>query len=148
VSAGRHQLLLCFGLLPIFAFGQPQPAEPAKTTVCEIAAHPDRFDGKIVQVRAVVDSGVQDLPSGVGDDSCGAELTFFMPADPQFGKLVKSKGFQKLMKDVKRNPVVQATVTGLFKRFGTSDKPDNRLALESVENVTVIPQPHVRDQKR
>jgi hypothetical protein len=71
-----------------------------------------------------------------------------MPADPQFGKLVKSKGFQKLMKDVKRNPVVQATVTGLFKRFGTSDKPDNRLALESVENVTVIPQPHVRDQKR
>jgi hypothetical protein len=36
----------------------------------------------------------------------------------------------------------------LFKRFGTDQQPDNRLALESVGEVVVIPQPRVRDQKR
>jgi hypothetical protein len=36
----------------------------------------------------------------------------------------------------------------LFKRFGTGEKPDNRLALESVGDVVVIPQPRVRGQKR
>jgi hypothetical protein len=49
---------------------------------------------------------------------------------------------------VKKNPVVEATVTGLFKSFGTAQKPDNRLALESVEDVVVHPQPRVKGQKR
>ena len=70
------------------------------------------------------------------------------PDDQQLVRLGKSKGFQKLIKEVKRNPVVEATVTGLFKRFGTAQQPDNRLALESVGEVVVIPQPRVRDQKR
>jgi hypothetical protein len=96
----------------------------------------------------MVDTGVEDLPAGVADDSCGGELKFFTPDDAHFAKLLKSKGYRKLVKDVKKNPVVQATVAGLFKRFGTGEKPDNRLALESVEDVVVIPQPRVRPQKR
>jgi hypothetical protein len=141
-------VLLCLGLPPVLAFGQAKAGEPVKTTVCEVARHPETFDGKLVQVRALVETGVQDLPAGVADDSCGGELKFYTPDDQHLVRLGKSKGFQKLIKDVKKNPVVEATVTGLFKRFGTDQKPDNRLALESVEDVLVHPQPHVKSQKR
>jgi len=140
--------ILGLGLPPIFAFEQPKAGEAVKTTVCEIARHPETFDGKLVQVRALVETGVQDLPAGVADDNCGGELKFYTPDDQHLVRLAKSKGFQKLVKDVKKNPVVEATVTGWFKRFGTGEKPDNRLALESVGDVAVIPQPRVRDQKR
>ena len=58
----------------------------------------------------------------------------------------------KLIKDVKKNPVVQATVIGLFKSAVPAPTPDRKpapgLALEAVEDVVVIPQPHVRGQKR
>jgi hypothetical protein len=141
-------VILCLGLPPIFAFGQAKAGDPVKTTVCEIARHPDTFDGKRVQVRAIVETGVQDLPAGVTDESCGGELKFFTPDDPHFARLLKSKGYRKLVTDVKKNPVVEATVTGLFKSFGTDQKPDNRLALESVEDVLAHPQPHVKAQKR
>ena len=139
--------LACLGV-GLCAGGEAQPEEPVKATVCEIAGHPETFDGKMVEVRALVETGVQDLPGGLEDDSCAGELRFYAPDDQQFLKLAKSRAFQKLVKDVKKNPVVEATVTGMFKRFGTSQKPDNRLALESVQNVTVIPQPKIRVQKR
>ena len=98
----RAVLTLCFCLPPIFAFQQAKAGEPVKTTVCEIARHPETFDGKLVQVRAIVETGVQDLPSGVADDRCGAELKFYTPDDQQLVRLAKSKGFQKLIKDVKK----------------------------------------------
>ncbi|MGA2737638.1 MAG: hypothetical protein ABSG65_09320 [Bryobacteraceae bacterium] len=142
------KLISCFGLTAILVFGQANTSGVVKTTVCEIAKHPEAFDGKVVQMGALVEAGVQDLPSGVTDDACGGELKFFMPDDAHFALLLKSKGYRKLVKDVKKNPVVEATVTGLFKHFGTVEKPDNRLALESVENVVVHPQPRVKGQKR
>lgn len=126
---------------------QPQPAEPVKTALCEIFKNPEKFDGKKIQVHASVDSGVLDMPAGLSDDSCGAELKFYMPVDPDFGKLVKSKGFQKLLKDVKKNPAVEATVTGIFKRSVPGEKGAG-LSLEAVEDVVVHPQPRVRNQKR
>ena len=131
--------ILCLGLPPIL-FAQAKAGDPLKTTVCEIARHPETFDGKLVQVRAAVESGVDDLPAGVADESCGAELKFFTPDDPQFARLLKSKGFRKLIKEVKKNPLVEATVTGWFRRSGTDQKPDSGLALESVEDVVVRPQ--------
>ena len=148
--AAAVSLVLIFGLglPPIFALGQAKAGEPVKTTVCEIAKHPETFDGKRVQVRATVETGVEDLPAGVADESCGAELKFFTPEDPQFARLLKSKAFRKLVEDVKKNPVVEATVTGWFKRFGTGQEPDNRLSLESVENVVVRPQPRGPAQKK
>jgi hypothetical protein len=141
-------LILCLALSPICAGAQAPDADPLKTTVCDIARHPESFDGKRVRVRALMDTGVQDLPAGAADDSCAGELKFFTPDDQHFALLLKSKGYRKLVKDVKKNPVVEATVTGLFKSFGTAQKPDNRLALESVEDVVVHPQPRVKGQKR
>jgi len=141
-------VILCLGPPPILAFGQAKAGEPARTTVCEIARRPDAFDGKLVQVRATVETGVEDLPASVSDASCGAELKFYAPDDAQFARLLKSKGYRKLIKDVQKNPVVEATVTGWFKSFGTAQKPDNRLALESVEDVTVRPPPRGPAQKR
>jgi hypothetical protein len=141
-------LMLSTVLPPIFAFGQAKAGEPVKTTVCEIARHPETFDGKLVQVRATVESGVEDLPAGVADESCGAELKFFTPDDPHFARLLKSKAFRKLIKDVKKNPVVEATVTGLFERSGADQKPDPGLALESVEDVVVRPPSRAPAQKR
>ena len=150
-AAIKLALILFFGLPPIFAFAQ-RNAEPVKTTVCEIAKHPEAFDGKTVQVRATVDTGVQDLPAGVIDDSCGAALKFYTPDDQHLVRLGKNKEFRKLIKDLRKNPVVQATVTGLFKSAVPAPTPDQKpapgLALEAVEDVVVIPQPHVRGQKR
>lgn len=131
-----------------FASAQTKTGAPVKTTLCEIAKHPEAFDGKLVQVRALVESGVQDLPAAVTDDSCAAELKFYMPDDPHLAVLIKSKGFKKLIKDVKQNPVVKATVTGLFKRSLPEQKSESGLALDSVEDVVVIPQPRVKGQKR
>ena len=87
----------------LFAFGQADDTGVVNTVVCEIAAHPDRFDGKRVQVRAIVDTGVDDLPAGMADDTCHGELKFFMPDDAHFAKLLKSKGYRKLVKDAKKN---------------------------------------------
>lgn len=136
------------GLTPFLVFAQADAGAPVKTTVCEIAAHPAAFDGKLVQVRGMVDTGVEDLPAGVADDRCAGELKFFTPDDQHFAVLLKSKGYRRLVKDVKKNPAVEATVTGWFKRFSTGQQPDNRLALESVEDVVVHPQPRTRSQKR
>lgn len=152
MNAWRYHLALCLALSPVCVRAQPKLGEAAKTTVCEIVKHPETFDGKLVQVRATVDTGVQDLPSGVIDDSCGGDLKFYTPDDRHLVLLGKSKGFQRLVKELKKHPVVEATVIGLFKREvpgpGPDKKPVPGLALESVEDVTVIPQPRVRAQKR
>ena len=136
----------------ILLFAETKAGEPVKTTLCELARHPEAFDGKVVELRALVDSGVLDLPAGVSDDSCGASLKFFTPDDARFRRLAKSKAFRKLVKDVKNNPVVEATVTGLFKR-AVPDQPPNQapqpgLSLELVEDVVVHPLPRVPNQKR
>lgn len=138
-------LLLCLALPRVCAFEQTEAGKPVKAALCAIAAHPGDFDGKLVEVRAIVESGVSDLPAAVTDASCGAEVKFFTPDDPHLATLLKSKGFRKLVKEVKRNPVVEATVSGWFKRTATAPKPEYGLALESVDKVVV--KPHPRAQK-
>ena len=129
--------------LVLYFFGQAQ-TEPVKTTLCEIARHPDNFKGKLVELRALVESGIEDLPAGMTDESCGAELKFLTPDDPHFARLLKSKTFRKLTKEVKRNPVVEATVTGWLRRTGTDEKAENGLVLESVEDIVAKPLPRIR----
>lgn len=131
--------LICLCLWPAGIFAQAESGEAVKTTLCEMTRHPEAFDGKLVQLHAVVESGVDDLPAGMTDESCAANLKFVMPADQDFGRLVKSKGFQKLIKEVKKHPVVETTVTGRFKRTGTPEKPIFALALDAVQNVAVKP---------
>lgn len=134
--------------LALLFLSQANGGEPVQTTVCEVFKQPEIFDGKLVQVRAIVESGVDDLPAGMADDSCGADLKFFMPEDPDFGRLLKSNAFRKLIKAVKNNPVVEATVTGRFKRAAADPKSDAGLALVSVDHISTRPQPRVRAQKR
>lgn len=141
-AAARSVLLLCLVLSPAGASAQ----ELLKTTLCEIARHPDAFNGKRVQIRGMVESGVEDLPAGISDETCGAEVKFLTPDDPQFARLLKSREFRKLTRDVKRHPVVEATVSGRFQLAGTVPKPTYGLALDSVKDIAV--KPHAAPQKR
>jgi hypothetical protein len=117
--------------------------EPLKTTLCEIFTHPQNFKGKLVEVRAAVESGVDDLPAALTDDTCGAELKFLTPDEQHFARLIKDKQFQKLIKDVKKSPFVIATITGRIVDAGTREKPESGLAIESVQDI-VMKTPKVR----
>jgi len=137
-------ILLSLCGLPAALAGGQKSAEPLKTTVCEIAKNPQAFDGKLLEVHAQVQSGIEDLPAGLNDDSCVAELKFYMPDDVRFTRLVKSKEFRKLTKELRRNPIVEATAIGWFKLLGTSQKPVPALALEEVRDIVVKPLPKYR----
>src|SRR2546423_12814350 len=47
---------------------QVRPDMPTKTTVCELLKHPDRFDGKLVNVRATIRLGFEF--SALFDQDC------------------------------------------------------------------------------
>jgi len=130
-------VLIGCGLLPAYAAAQGDTTAPVEAAICELAQHPERFADKRIEVRGTVESGVADLPAGLMSESCGAEVKFFMPDDERMARLVKSRGFRKLVKEVKRHPVVEATVSGLFRVTGTHEKPTLELSLEAVESVAV-----------
>jgi len=58
--------------LPIAVPGQSTPNEPVKTALCELAQEPERFNGKMVEVRAGFVSRFQW--EGFVDESCSAKL--------------------------------------------------------------------------
>ncbi len=129
--------------LPLCIFFSLAPAQttaPLKAGLCQMAAHPDQYDGKLVEVRAMVESGIEDLPAGVVDDTCGAEFKFLTPDDAVFGRLLKNKAFRKMVKEVKHHPNVEATVTGWF-HASQDPKKQPGLALQSVADVIVKPTP-------
>ena len=139
------KMAMALGLILVLFLGaQAQATEPVRTTLCEIVKHPEAFKEKLVELRGLVEAGVEDLPAGLADENCGAELKFLTPDDPQFARLLKSKTFRKLTKEVKRNPRVEATVIGRLRRLGTDEKPETALVLESVADVVVKPLPRVR----
>ena len=126
-------------LAAVLLMAQPQPAgSPIPTTLCDILRQPQQFKGKLVSLRAVIEPGVEDLPEGAADQHCHAELKFFTPDDTHLSKLLKSKEFQKLVRALKKSPRVEATISGVFQ---VTDKPENRLAIESVSRVTAQPRP-------
>ncbi|MFN7994909.1 MAG: hypothetical protein U0Q18_14985 [Bryobacteraceae bacterium] len=121
---------------------QTTDQEPIQRPLCQIIREPDNYNGKLVQFRASIESGQEDLPSGVADDSCAADVPFFSPDDKQLDRLLKDKEFRKLLKEVKRNPFVDATVTGWFLSGASAkprpgQRPGPKLILESVSNVKV-----------
>ena len=134
---GRRLLAACLCLYACVtrgALAQTKTDAPVKTTLCEIVKRPEYFNGKLVQFRATVESGVMDLPSGMADESCSAEVPFFAPDDQHLAMLLKSKKFRKLQKDLAKTPLVQATVTGRFEHM-PAKKPESLLVLESVGEV-------------
>lgn len=113
--------------------GQTGSGTPVRTTLCAMMKQPERFQGKLVTFRALVEPGVEELPAGVADDSCSAELKFLTPDDPHLALLLKSAEFRKLTKLVAKKPAVEATLTGWFVR----EKSNSGLMLESVAEVAV-----------
>jgi hypothetical protein len=121
------------------AFGQMKTQEPIQTTLCEIIKQPERFNGKLVEFRAQIESGVMYLPSGVSNESCAADVPFFSIDDRHLAALVKDKEFKKLTKYLTKTSLVQATVTGWFEHK-SGEKGGSGLILESVDKVTMQPQ--------
>jgi len=58
----------CLFLLRGVALGQGEVDAPIKTTLCEVKREPDRFNGKIIQVRARIFAAFEY--SNLIDDSC------------------------------------------------------------------------------
>lgn len=125
--------IACLGIvISAAAFGQ------IRTTLCEIVKAPERFSGKLVQFRARIESGVMYLPSGVSDESCGADVPFFSMDDQHLATMVNNKEFKKLTKYLSRTPFVDATVTGTFEHRA-GEKAASGLILESVDKVSMKP---------
>jgi len=128
----RLRAILLAAAMVVCGFAQ-EGTKPLETTLCQVVKQPDSFRGKLIEVRAMVDSGVQDLPVGVSDESCSAELKFLTPDEAHLARLLKSGEFRKLTKRLAKKPLVEATVTGLF----VQEKNGPGLVLESVKDVVV-----------
>jgi hypothetical protein len=126
-----------------------------RTTVCELLASPGQFHGKLVQVRAIVQTGAQT--SLLRDDTCVAFL--WLAGLEEGAARAKDRDFHKMMDylNKKANPkdrpdcpkcaVYKVTVTavGRFEhtRKGEGDLPgfgylnsyDSQLVLQSVSEV-------------
>ena len=124
-------------------------AQPVKTSLCDLVKQPETFNGKLVQFRATIESGEQDLPSGASDQHCATAVKFVAPDDASLAALLKNKDFRKLTHDLKKSPIVAATVTGWFEQKGGKNADDFGLILESVTDVVMTPVPkqkHPRTQ--
>jgi hypothetical protein len=65
----RIAILLALSAVSVSAYCQSAPAEaPIKTTLCEIKAHPENFQHKLVEFRATASHGFED--SMVEDAAC------------------------------------------------------------------------------
>jgi hypothetical protein len=69
----KRQLLavsaVCLAVLSGVAAAQVNAAEPIKTTLCKVKTEPDRFNGRIIQVRARIETDFEY--SNLFDKSCG-----------------------------------------------------------------------------
>jgi hypothetical protein len=72
-------------VLPGLGFAQVMADEPIKMTLCDLVKEPERFNGKMVQVRAAVFTGFEK--SILGDQSCSADIWLSVGAEPALGKL-------------------------------------------------------------
>src|SRR5271157_1913042 len=72
LNAIRPLLATAVVLCPAIMSGQAVAREPIETTLCELVKEPEGFNGKIVQLRAVIQTGFE--LSVVRDDSCSASI--------------------------------------------------------------------------
>ncbi|HTP36563.1 MAG TPA: hypothetical protein VMJ75_30515 [Candidatus Acidoferrales bacterium] len=140
------------------------PPAPVRTTLCELAASPERFQGQVVEVRATVQTGLQTTL--VRDDTCsvyvwlagtdlaeGAEANASLREDRQYQKMRESLDKKYKPKDgaiCSRCPLykVTATLVGRFEHvqkkdtvegepagFGYMKSYDSQIVFQSVSNV-------------
>ena len=144
------------------ASGNQQP--PARSTLCELVSSTENFHGKLVQIRAIVQTGFQT--SLLRDDACSAFIWFAGADDAQADPaLKKSREYQKMVQSLnkKYKPKdgsecsrcalykVTVTVIGRFEHiskrdgkteaglpagFGYLNSYDSQLVLQKVLDVT------------
>ena len=66
--------VLWFAVIPGVASGQAGGTEPIQTTLCQVVASPEFFNGKVVQFRAAIATGPES--STLKDDHCFADVWF------------------------------------------------------------------------
>jgi hypothetical protein len=143
-------------LLPAAAFGQTKTDGPIKTTLCEVVAHPERFDGKVVQIRATVVIGFEKRL--VVENACSAKVWLADAAVRQDEEYRLMEGLIRNQFDGKHDAscfgcpsyAVVATMTGRFDHviwlariighgFGHLNGWDSELLLQSVLDVVAKP---------
>ncbi len=89
-------------------------APPVKASVCEIMQKPSAFNGKLVQVRGIVNSGFENF--SLSESGCGpiwvdfADERFVSP-EPKF-KLVRDMTFLEFERRVKADSSAEVTLIG------------------------------------
>src|SRR6266568_1977634 len=68
----RAGLAITLAVFPGVGFAQTKADEPIKMTLCELVKEPERFNGKMVHVRAAIVTGFE--ASLLRDDSCSASI--------------------------------------------------------------------------
>jgi hypothetical protein len=94
-------IFVILALLPITVFGQNKPEAPIKTTLCEIMRDTERFNGKIVQVPAVLVEGFE--LTAIIDKTClekiwlsvGNQGDAAVDADSEFASIESASEIQR-----------------------------------------------------
>ena len=82
------------------SFGQLNEAGPLKTSLCELKNHPERFNGKLIQVRAAVVSSMET--GGLRDEACSAWIYLSYASENYLsGHLGDSYAFVPMIRDPK-----------------------------------------------
>jgi len=158
----RYRLMVAAGLVLAAgavweARGEPDSSEeaPIRTSLCELSSTPERFQGKLVAVRAVIQVGLQT--SLLRDESCsvfmwvsGIDLESANPTlrkDPEFLKMREYLDKKYKAKDGSACArcamyKVTATVLGRFEHaakgeagFGYMNSYDSRVVVQGVANI-------------
>lgn len=137
-SAGIALLLLA-GMSQMF--GTSGKRDLTVTTVCEIVAKPNRFNKKIVKIRAFVKSDMIEH-TVLLDSSCESEgISLRVPA-----KLQEQPDFQELYKALSRNGPsttdqfhITGTFTGVFRYYPNRSSEKRVLEATSVQNLEIKP---------
>jgi hypothetical protein len=125
-------------VLAAIAFGQRNTDDPIKTTLCEIVKAPEQFNGKMVQVRALV-NGVEEA-SVLYDGGCSASVLLVASGDDALWQGKDAKQQRRLTASLKKHSFVTVTVIGRFehapaRQFGHQNMFDSRIVMVSVYDV-------------
>jgi hypothetical protein len=88
----------------------PSTAPPIKTTLCELLADPDKYVGRVVEIRAAVEEGFE--VSLLVDDTCSARIWF-----DQITANLDREHYRRIEAYLRSNNQV-ATVVGRFDHVG------------------------------
>jgi hypothetical protein len=113
---------------------------PIDTGVCSLAESPPAFDGKVVRVRAHIESDGMHSAS-VADPECPDSLVAITWANAEQNSRIRDlidTLFSKAQHPGTLDKEIRASVTGTF-HWSASDRPVQRIELLDVRDVVVKP---------